>query len=329
MSKNLLITGASGFVGHHLIEEAVKQGYTVFASVRQTSKIDHLKAFPIQFTSLDFEDHNALRKNLEQHQYDYIIHAAGALKASGPQEYDFINAEYSHNLAQAAVSAGIPLKKFVFISSLAAVGPTATHQETITENTTPNPVTHYGKSKLLAESMLRSFKTLPLVTLRPTAVYGPYERDIFIMLQALNRGFELYIGRVPQQLSFVYVKDVVSATMLALQATATHKSYNLSDGHKYDRYQLASTVKNILHKKTITLHLPVTGVRLLAGVLETVYGLQKKTPALNYNKLAELTASNWHCSIESAKADLGFDPQYDLQQGMHETLDWYKANRWL
>lgn len=329
MSKNLLITGASGFVGHHLIEEAVKQGYTVFASVRQTSKIDHLKSFPIQFTSLDFEDHNALRKNLETHQYDYIIHAAGALKASSAQEYDFINAEYSHNLAQAAMSSGIPLKKFIFISSLAAVGPTASHQDTITENTPPNPVTYYGKSKLLAESLLRGFKTLPLVTLRPTAVYGPYERDIFIMLQALNRGLELYIGRVPQQLSFVYVKDLAKATMLALQSSATHKSYNLSDGHKYDRYQLASTVKDILHKKTITLHLPLPGVKLLAGVLERVYGLQKKTPALNYNKLAELTASNWHCSIENAKAELGFEPRYDLQRGMHETLDWYKANHWL
>jgi len=329
MSKNLLITGASGFVGHHLIEEAVKQGYTVFASVRQTSKIEHLKAFPVQFTSLDFEDHNALRKNLETHQYDYIIHAAGALKVNGPQEYDLINAEYSHNLAQAAVSSGIPLKKFVFMSSLAAVGPTSSPQETITENTPPNPVTPYGKSKLLAESLLRSFKTLPLITLRPTAVYGPYERDIFIMLQALNRGFELYIGRIPQQLSFVYVKDVVRATMLALQSNATHKSYNLSDGHKYNRYQLASTVKNILHKKTVTIHLPLPGVRLLAGVLETVYGFRKKTPVLNHNKLAELTAINWYCSIENAKTDLGFEPRYDLQQGMHETLDWYKANHWL
>lgn len=329
MSKKLLITGASGFLGYHLVEEAIKQGYEVTAAIRNNSPTEQLKKFPILFTSLNYEDQRALLKNLTDNNYDYIIHAAGATKANHPEDYELVNAQYTQNLAQAAVAYGAQLKKFVFISSLAAVGPISTNSETITEKTVSKPVTPYGKSKLLAEVYLAAFNTLPLITLRPTAIYGPMERDILLMIKAINRGWELYIGRIDQLLSFVHVKDVALASLSALDSPIQRGTYNLSDGHGYSRYALTALLKNLLNKRTIQIHLPVSLVKIIASVMEIVYSFNKKKPALNREKLAELTAQNWVCSIEALKNDIGYTPYYALENGMKDTLEWYKLNKWI
>lgn len=329
MSQKLLITGASGFLGYHLVEEAVKQGFEVTAAVRKNSPVEQLKKFPIEFISLDYEDHRALLKNLTEGNYDYIVHAAGATKANHAEDYDRVNAQYTQNLAQAAVAYGEHLKKFVFISSLAAVGPLDNSFDTITEKKVSKPVTPYGKSKLLAEANLASFNTLPLIVLRPTAIYGPMERDLFLIVKSINRGLELYIGQIDQMLSFVHVKDVARVSLQALSSSIQKGTYNLSDGQRYDRYALTSILKNSLHKKTIKIHLPIPVVKALAAVLEVFYSFSKKKPALNTEKMAELTAHNWVCSIDLLKKDIGYLPQYTLQTGMKETVEWYKTNKWL
>jgi len=329
MSRKLLITGASGFLGYHLVEEAVKQGFDVTAAIRKNSPVDQLKKFPVQFTSLDYEDQRSLLKNLSDNNYDYIIHAAGATKANHAEDYDRVNAQYTQNLAQAAAAYGDNLKKFVFISSLAGVGPLSNSFDTITEKTVSQPVTSYGKSKLLAEVNLASFHTLPLIVLRPTAIYGPMERDLFLLVKAINRGLELYIGRIDQMLSFVHVKDVACVSLRALTSPIQKGVYNLSDGQRYDRYALTAILKNLLNKKTIKIHLPIPVVTVLASVLEVIYSFNKKKPALNREKMAELTAQNWVCSIDALKKDIGYAPQYTLQNGMKETLEWYKTNNWL
>src|ERR1700761_1372859 len=188
MKERVLITGASGFVGFHLIEEALKNNLEVFAAVRKSSKVDHLKDLDITLTYPDFTDIPSLTKNITENKYDYIIHAAGVTTARSPKEYDDINAGYTYNLATAAVESGILLKKFVLIGSLAAIGPLNSLKGQITENTTPAPVTAYGRSKLLAEEKLRSIPDLNYTILRPTGVYGPRDKDIFILFKQVSRG---------------------------------------------------------------------------------------------------------------------------------------------
>ncbi|GGG03221.1 NAD-dependent epimerase/dehydratase family protein [Pontibacter amylolyticus] len=330
MKERVLITGASGFVGHHLVEAAVQAGLEVYAAVRPSSDIAHLQPFGIRYTSLDFTDTQALVKELEGKQYQYIIHAAGITKARTEQEYNQVNAGYTQKLAQAALEANIPLKKFVFISSLAALGPVVYNDSTpIHEQSKAQPVTAYGKSKLLAEQYLAELEELPLVVLRPTAVYGPREKDIFIVLKTLNLGLEPYIGSKPQWLSFVYVKDLARAVMQALGADIHHASYNVSDGNSYDRYALATITKRILGRKSVRVHLPMGVVRAMAHVMEAAYAGSSNTPALNQEKLNELAAENWNCSIDRIRQDLGFVPAYDLEKGLAQTLKWYKENNWL
>ncbi|WP_242917852.1 NAD-dependent epimerase/dehydratase family protein [Pontibacter liquoris] len=330
MNERVLITGASGFIGFHLVAAAVQAGLEVYAAVRPTSEVAQLEAFPIKYAALDFTDSQALQKALEEKQYHYIIHAAGTTRARSEQEYTLINAGFTKNLAMAAAAAAMPLRKFVFISSLAALGPIA-YQDTspIHEQSAPQPVTAYGRSKLLAEQLLAEVEGLPMVVLRPTAVYGPRERDIFILLKILSSGLDPYISRQPQRLSFVHATDLARAVMLALQAEALPASYNISDGQSYDRYALADMTRQVLGKKAFRFYLPLGLVKVVAGVLEAAYAGQDKAPALNREKLRELTAENWYCSIDRIRKELGFVPKYDLATGLAQTLQWYKENKWL
>jgi len=326
MKQRVLITGASGFVGYHLVVEALKNNLEVFAAVRKTSKIGHLSEFDIQYTYPDFSNIDALKAELEEKQYDYIIHAAGITAAKTEDEYNRVNADYTYNLALAATKANINLKKFVFLSSLAALGPLPTISGIIEDDTPAAPVTAYGKSKLLAEQKLSRLTSLPLLILRPTAVYGPRDEGIFIILKTFSKGFEPYIGRQAQQLSFVYVKDLAAITVKALFSKLSQKTYNVSDGQAYNRYALADLTKEILNKKTLKIHLPVAIIKILAGFMERVYANSLKAPALNIEKLNELTAANWICSINDICHDLNYLPEYDLKSGLTESLQWYKLN---
>jgi len=327
MKEKLLITGGSGFVAYHIIVEALDKGFEVSVSTRPASATAHLKEFDINYTSINFADTNAIKNQLEAGQYHYIIHAAGITRANNQEEYNRVNASYTANLAQAASVANIPLKKFVFVSSLAAVGPSV-DSGMIEENSRLLPVTDYGKSKMLAEQMLGSIKQLPLIIIRPTAVYGPRERDILIILKTIARGLEPYIGNKPQILSFIYVKDLAKLMIGALATSVAGKAYNISDGQVYDRFALASITKKITGKKTFRVQLPLSIVKLMARILEAASSFNGKTPAFNRQKINELTAS-WACSIDAAKKDLNFSPAYDLEAGLKETLEWYKTYRWI
>jgi nucleoside-diphosphate-sugar epimerase len=327
MPKKLLITGVSGFVGYHLVSQAVDLGFEVYGAVRPNSEISHLKAFNIQYRNLDYTDVDALRDEIVTNGYDYIIHAAGITKAKTLADYNLVNAQYSNNLALASL--GTQVEKFIFVSSLAAIGPIDDINLTISNHQNPKPVTSYGISKLNAEANLSKLAALPLIVIRPTAVYGPREKDIFILFESLNKGLEPYIGNFDQQLSFIYVKDLANIILKALGSTVSHQAYNISDGNSYDRFALANLSKKVLKKKTLKFHIPLPLVKMMASILDTLYKNSVKTPALNKEKLAELTAVNWICDISAAKKDLGFDPKFDLEAGLSETLIWYKENKWL
>lgn len=328
MRQKVLITGASGFVGFHLIEAALAKGLDVYAGIRKSSNVKHLSPYNIKYSYPDFTSVSNLEKELTEKQFDFIIHAAGTTKAKNENEYNKVNAASTINLAK-AVSASGSVKKIVFISSLAAIGPLSAIGSQINEHTAPKPVTAYGRSKLLAEEQLQQFK-LPLIVLRPTAVYGARDKDIFIILKTFNHGFEPYIGNKPQQLSFVYAKDLAATSVNSLfTGDDANGNYNITDGNCYSRYELANITKKVLCKKTLKVYLPLPVVKGLASLLEKTYGIIGKTPAINLEKLNEITATNWCCDINKAKSNLSFTPAYNLQQGLQETLDWYKQNQWI
>ncbi len=329
MKGRVLITGASGFVGFHLLNAALAANFEVYAAVRPNSDIRHLENLPIKFVHLNFSDVGELKKDFYDKQYDYVIHAAGITKAKTEKTYNEVNANYTKNLAIAAMSMETPLKKFVFVSSLAALGPLTEISGELQDYSDAHPVTSYGKSKLLAEKYLKHVENLPLVVFRPTAVYGPREKDILILFKSINKGLEPYIGKTAQQLSFIYVEDLAKVIVKSLTTDVSNKSYNVSDGQIYSRYALGNLTKMLLNKKTFKFHLPISAVDGLATFMDFLYAKSKTTPALNKEKMAELTAINWACSIQNLKRDLGFIPTYNLEKGLKTTLNWYKSNQWL
>jgi UDP-glucose 4-epimerase len=328
MKEKVLITGASGFVGYHLLIEALQNNLEVYAAVRKNSKTDHLKGLDIKYVYLDYKDPASLKAELKEKQYDYIIHAAGITRAISAEQYDTVNAVYTVNLARAAKEACPNLKKFVLISSLAAIGSLKTVNGLITEDTLPNPITAYGKSKLLAERKLKTIKDLNYIILRPTAVYGPRDTGIFIFFKQISNHIEPYIGHAQQKLSFIYVEDLAKASIKALYSNI-NATFNLSDGNFYNKYELGELTKDILGVKTIKFHLWVNFVKLIAGVSEKISSLSNNAPILNLEKLDELIAVNWSCSIDQAKQHLSFYPQFTLKDGLTKTLKWYRNNKWL
>lgn len=325
MKQKVLITGASGFLGYHLINAAIESGLDVYAGVRGKSNVEHLSALPLQNVVLDFNDVNALTEVILQHQFDFIVHAAGTTKAISAEEYNLVNTIYTSNLAKAAAAENSNCKKFVFISSLAASGPAKGLDNKVTEDMA-SPVTAYGRSKLAAEKALASID-IPSVILRPTAIYGPREKDLFLLANYLNKGLDAYIGRITQKLSFVHGKDVATASIRALLANGATGIFNIGDGKEYSRYDFADIIKKNLNKKAVRFHIPAFLVRAALALTENIN--RSKPAPVNREKLGELLAENWSCDIEKAKNQLGFSPVYDLDSGLKETIAWYKEHKWL
>lgn len=327
MSETVLITGASGFLGYHLIVAALEKNLVVYAAVRKNSKVDHLKYLPVKYVFPDYSDVDKLAELLIENNIQYIIHAAGVTKAVKQQHYDDINAVNSVQLGKAAERVKGQIIKMVFISSLAAAGPAIGLTGSITEEIDPKPLTAYGRSKLLAETELKKLN-IPLTILRPTAVYGPGDKDIFIMLKTVSSGFDPYMGKITQQLSFVHAADVARVAVLA-SLSAANGIYNISDGHCYGRYQFADLAKELLARKAFRFHIPMVLIKVLAYFLETTNRWMNKPAVINREKLHELAAANWCCDISKAKRELNFNPKFGLKDGLKDSINWYKENKLL
>lgn len=324
-NKKLLITGANGFVGSHLVDDALDNGFEVFAAVRKSSDLTFIQKEKVRLVFPDYGNVNGLISLLNEHGITHIAHVAGLTKGKNLTAYNNANAGITKALAEAATQLSQPILKFVFVSSLAVMGPSKDGQP-LTEGQSCQPITFYGKSKLLAEQYLQQFPSLPLTILRPTAVYGPREKDMLILIKMVNRGWEFYLGKAAQQLSFIYVKDLTRAILAALEPGHQGQIYHLSDGVDYDRYAFASLAKQVLKRKTARLHLPVGIVRSVVGGLEQLR--PGKMSAVNKDKLQELTGS-WPCSIEKAKNEWGYQPAYPLEKGISATIQWNIEHRCL
>ena len=333
--ENILITGASGFIGSFLVEEGLKRDYDVFAGIRKSSSKEYLKDPRIRFVEFDFSSIDRLVSTLVEFKkqdirFNYIIHNAGLTKAQKKEDYSRVNYLNTKNFIEALHQADMIPEKFIFISSLAAFGPGNPQTlEPVRLADKPNPIELYGKSKLEAETYIQSLGNFPWLIFRPTGVYGPRERDYFVFFQTIRRGFETYIGRTKQILTFIYVKDLVRVIFDALPSSIIRKAYFVSDGNEYDTVTFATITKKHLNKRTIRLVVPPSVVSGIAVLLEKSFGIFGKIPTLNTDKYKVMSSTNWKCEVEPLQNDFNFKAQYDLDEGVKETVEWYKKEGWL
>ena len=252
---NILVTGASGFIGSYIVEEGLRQGHQVWAGVRRSSSKAYLQDERIRFACLD-------------------------------------------------------------LSSKARL---------------PEPNTEYGRSKWKAEQWLAEQKDIPCTILRPTGVYGPREKDYFLMAQSIKQHTDFSVGFKPHEITFVYVMDVVQAVFKCIGSPqAVGRAYFLSDGQVYNSRRFSDLLQQSMGNPWV-LHIkaPLWFLRIVCALSGTLSKVTGRMNALNMDKYHILSQRNWQCDIEPAKRDFGYEPQWPLERGVPAAVRWYRENGWL
>lgn len=336
MGLSILITGASGFIGSFIVEEALNRGYEVWAGVRSTSSRKYLKDKRIRFVELDFNNDRDLRAQLSGHKgtyskWDYIVHCAGVTKCKNKAEFERSNYLHTKNFVEALLDLGMVPKLFVYVSTLGIFGPVREKDFLpIKDTDIQSPNTAYGRSKLLAEKYIQSVPEFPYVFLRPTGVYGPREKDYFLMAKSIKNHLDFAAGFGRQDITFIYVKDLVRVMFAAINKGMARKAYFVSDGKVYASRAFSDYIQKelgnpfVIHVKCPLFILKV--VSLLAELGASVLG---KSSTLNADKYKIMKQRNWQCDITPLMNDLEYEPEYDLEKGVKETIAWYKKEGWL
>ena len=346
----ILVTGASGFIGSFVVQEALDRGLEVWAGVRRSSSREYLQDPRIQWAELDFANPSQLKAQLLEykqrmlgHGWDYIVHAAGATKCLRKEDFFKQNREGTRNFIEALRETSMIPQRFVFLSSLSVFGaireqPTnntkGLHQTVynpILPDDIPQPNTAYGQSKWQAEQFLVQQTDFPYTILRPTGVYGPREKDYFLMVKSIGQHIDTAVGFRPQEITFVYVMDVVHAIFQCLQSPAAqNKAYFLSDGRVYDSRRFSELIRQEMGNPwVLRLRIPLCLLKVICWISGKTSLITGKVNALNEDKYHILSQRNWQCDILPACQDFYYKPAWTLEQGVAATVKWYKKNGWI
>ncbi len=334
--KSILITGAGGFIGGYLVEEALKRGYDTWAAVRSSTNREYLKDERIHFIELDYNDQDRLEETLRDHMsewghWDYIVHNLGVTKSTQYLDFERVNYGYLKALVDALQTTCMTPDVFLMMSSLSVMGPgDESSYRPFVATDVPLPNTFYGVSKLKAETYLQSMQDFPYTIFRCTGVYGPRERDYYLMIKSIKRGFDFSVGFQKQMLTFIYVKDLVTGVMNALEKGPLRKAYFISESQAYTQQEFREIVCEELGKKfVIPITCPLWVVKQVCAIAEWIGKVTLKASTLNRDKYKILKQRNWLCDTSDAQRDFAFNPQYSLRDGIREAIAWYREAGWL
>ena len=301
---SILITGASGFIGSFIVEEALKRKFAVWAGIRSSSSKKYLRERKIHFLELDFAHPNELRAQLSGHKgtynkFDYIVHCAGLTKCRDKKEFDLVNYLQTKYFVDTLRELNMVPKQFIYISTLSVFGPV--HEKDyapIKETDICTPNTAYGLSKLKAELYIQSIPGFPYVFYRPTGVYGPREMDYFLMAKSIRNHMDFSVGFKRQDLTFVYVKDIVQAIFLGIEKQISRRAYFLSDGKVYKSSAFSDLIRKELgNPYVIRLRCPLIVLKVVSLLAEFVATRSGKSSTLNSDKYKIMKQRNWQCDI--------------------------------
>ena len=336
MSKRVLITGAGGFVGGFIVEESLKRGFETWAAVRRSTSREFLQDDRINFIELDFTNPESLAQTLNEalpqgEKWDYIIYNLGATKCTNFADFNRINYDYLRSFTDALFETEKVPDKFLYMSSLSALGPGDEKDYTaFNSNSIPSPNTKYGASKLKAEMHLAMTPNLPYIVFRATGIYGPHEKDYFMMFKSIKSGFDFSVGMRKQLLSFIYVQDLVEAMFEAIDKAPTGKTYLIAEDRSYTQKEFRQITAAELGKKVvIPMCMPIWAVYLVSVIAEKWGVIRMKPSTLNRDKFNIMKQRNWSVDISEARKDFGFAPKVDLKEGVKRSIRWYKENNWL
>ena len=333
--KRVLVVGAGGFAGGFIVEEGIRRGYDIYAGIRETTSRKYLTDSNIKFVTFNFDEPETLVKTLEDslpenEKWDWIIYNLGATKALSFTDFSKINYDYLKSFLEALKRSHKVPERFLLMSSLSVMGPR--HEKDgkkFTETDIPQPNTRYGASKLKAE-MLLTMEGIPYIIFRPTGIYGPRDKDYFLMLQSISKGFDFSAGYKKQLLTFIYVEDLARAIYDALEKAPLNQTYLISEERSYSQKEFRKIASKALDKKgVISLPMPLWAVKAVSGVAEKWGVAHGKPSTLNSDKYKIMKQRNWDVDVSKAKKDFGFNPVVSLEDGVKRAVEWYRKESWL
>ena len=326
----VLVTGGSGFVGSYVAEQLDALGHTVRELVRPTSDSKFLKSLRnIEFAPGAIEDRASLDAAVRG--VDAVVHVAGLVKARGPDDFFAVNAEGTKNLLAAAEAHAPRLKRFVYVSSLSAVGPSPDGKP-VPDDAPPHPVTHYGRSKLAGEQAVLAAKDrIPVTVIRPPLIYGPRDRETLAFFTSVNRGVLPVLGDGSNTLSLIYGEDCAAAIVRAAVSDGpSGRTYFVDDGSVYVwRDALAEVEKALGRRAFFRFGLPMPAVVVAAAATQLYGKVTRTAQMLTLDKLNELKQRHWVCEGSGARRDLGWAPRTTWPEGVAKTVAWYRQSGWL
>jgi nucleoside-diphosphate-sugar epimerase len=316
---NAIVTGSSGFVGSHLVERLLAEGFHVICLTRPSSDPAWIRRLPVEFRPLD--DPQALAGA------DFVFHVAGVTRARTAAEYLAANSDPTRRLLQAVPPS---VQRFVYVSSIAAVGPNPTAAP-MNESTPPHPYDFYGQSKRAGECVvLEAAARLPVTIVRPPSVYGPRDTNgLAVMRAALRWGIVPVIGGGQKHISLIHVQDLAEGLCrAALQFAAAGQTYFVSGGN-YTMEEFAAALAAALNKPLRLLRVPGLVARLAGEWGQLKWALTGKPQIVSRRKMRDLLQPRWTCSWEKAGLELAYEPRFTLEEGLRQTAAWYRENGWL
>lgn len=328
MSEPLaVVTGASGFVGSHIVDELLRQGARVRCLLRPSSSTRWLDGKPVEIARMELDDAERLSESVRGAVW--IVHAAGLTHARSIREFQSVNVGGTERMLRAAMDAGDQLERFLLVSSQAVAGP-GLEGRAVTETERPDPVSPYGVSKLRSEELTMLLKDrIPVTAIRPPAVYGPRD-DAFLKLFRMVKRHIFPILRPLGRFSMVYAEDLARAAHTALtHPGAIGQVYFVSEPDTTDYLELGDCVKRSMGVWTVNVRPP--RILLQAGALvgEAWGALSNRPPLVSREKLREIAAGDWICSSAKIRSQLDWTPQVSLAEGIQRTAAWYREAGWV
>ena len=337
-AESVLVTGASGFIGQHLVRRLIERGDRVSCLVRATSRIDELRSSGAHLIVGDVTDRAGMERAMAESQPGVVFHLAGLVKALRKEDFLRVNAGGVEAVAARCAELAIP-PVLVVVSSLAAAGPGAGDQPR-TEGDSPAPVSAYGRGKLAGEQAAARYAArLPVSVVRPPIVFGPGDLGSLEMFRPIARsGLHVVPGREDRRVSLIHVADLVALLLLVakkgerLRADATPGQgvYFVSAERDPTYVELGHAMARALgRRRARVVRMPRPLVRLFGLCGDGVARVRRQPGWVNSDKMAEALAGPWACSSEKARRQLGWSPAASLADRLRETAQWYRQAGWL